>query len=172
MKAYAYALILLAFLLSPFAASAQGAIDNVMNSLEQKKDVETTYSERRNRKDHKICRITLILTFNKAEYYEKLEKAFESCREQTVSAVKNRDTRTFKFENKKGTSTYTLTRGNGGVYTAVKSWWSASDPGSDDMSEIHIPCDRPMSKAEIKKLRKSIEKQQRALARKQLAARD
>lgn len=111
------------------AASAQGRIDRVIDDLEKKSDVETTYTERRTAKSHKLYRITMIVYFNKDEYYKRLAKAFEDERDKSISAVKTRDQRTYKFIDDKGTSTYTLTSNS-----VIKSWRGVEDSSDDDSS--------------------------------------
>lgn len=119
-------LILIAVLVG-LSASAQGRIDRVIDDLEKKNDVETTYTERRTAKSHKLYRITMILDFKKDEYYNRLAKAFEEERDKSVSAVKTRDQRTYKFVDNKGTSTYTLYKNS-----VVKTWRGVEDNGDDE----------------------------------------
>lgn len=104
-----------------FAAGAQSRIDRVLNDLEKQADVETTYSERRTMKKHELYRTTTMMTFTRQEYYNKLAKAFEEERSNAVSAIKNSGQRTYRFEDKKSQSSYTLTSSDG-KYTVVKSW--------------------------------------------------
>ncbi len=115
--------IFLAVLLAAvtFAAGAQSRIDRVLNDLEKQADVETTYSERRTMKKHELYRTTTMMTFTRQEYYNKLAKAFEEERSNAVSAIKNSGQRTYRFEDKKSQSSYTLTSSDG-KYTVVKSW--------------------------------------------------
>ena len=115
--------IYLALLLTAvtFAAGAQSRIDRVLNDLEKQADVETTYSERRTMKKHELYRTTTMMTFTRQEYYNKLAKAFEEERSNAVSAIKNSGQRTYRFEDKKSQSSYTLTSSDG-KYTVVKSW--------------------------------------------------
>lgn len=119
---------MVAFLAS-VAASAQGRIDRVIDDLEKKNDVETTYTERRTAKSHKLYRTTMIINFKKDEYYKRLAKAFEDERDKSVSAIKTRDQRTYKFIDDKGTSTYTLTNNS-----VIKSWRGVEDSSDDDSS--------------------------------------
>lgn len=116
------------------AAFAQGRIDKIIDDLEKKTDVETTYSERRSARGRKLYRVTTMMTFSNAAYYKRLAKAFEDERSNSVSAVKSRTQLTYRFQNDKGTSTYTLTRSNNN-WTLVKSWRS-SDDHDDDVSEV------------------------------------
>lgn len=115
--------IYLALLLTAvtFAAGAQSRIDRVLNDLEKQADVETTYSERRTMKKHELYRTTTMMTFTRQEYYNKLAKAFEEERSNAVSAIKNSGQRTYRFEDKKSQSSYTLTS-SVVKYTVVKSW--------------------------------------------------
>lgn len=115
--------IYLALLLAAvtFAAGAQSRIDRVLNDLEKQADVETTYSERRTMKKHELYRTTTMMTFTRQEYYNKLAKAFEEERSNAVSAIKNSGQRTYRFEDKKSQSSYTLTS-SVVKYTVVKSW--------------------------------------------------
>lgn len=161
--------ILLSLVLAgTLAGAAQGSIDDVINSLEKKKDVETTYSERRTAKDHKLYRITQVLTFYNQEYYAKAERAFENERNKTVSATKNNNFRTYKFENKNGSSSYTLTRDGNGMYTLVKAWRSANDYGDDDTSSTWTEIDRtPGGCASLTVRIDRMQARQKALAKRQ-----
>lgn len=126
-------LSLIIILGSSAMASAQSRIDRVMEELEKCHDVETTYTERRTPKKHKLYRITLILNFSDPTYYARISKAFEEERSNTISAVKNKYTHTYRFSDKNGESTYTITI-SGKTYTVVKSWRSSSDKDNDDDS--------------------------------------
>lgn len=135
MKSLRSVIILLSLILSA-AASAQNNIDDLIKSLESKGDVETTYSERRSVKNKRLYRITMVLKFNRAEYYQRFEKAFESERRNSVSAVKQSDSRIYKFQDKHGNSTYTLTNNNNGSFTLVKSWRGTGDDSLDDTGDL------------------------------------
>lgn len=119
-----YIFILLFALIGSASCFAQEKIDKVINMLEKKSDVETTYTERRSPKKKKLYRISRILTFSNNSYYESLVKAFEEERENTITAVKNRESMTYRFENDKGSSSYTLSYKTL-PYTLVMSWTSA-----------------------------------------------
>lgn len=119
--------ILLLAMLAGISVSAQSRIDRAIDDLENKSDVETTYTERRTAKSHKLYRITIILNFQKEEYYKRLAKAFEDEREKSVSAIKTRDQRTYKFVDNKGTSTYTLYNNS-----VVKTWRGIEDDLDDE----------------------------------------
>lgn len=120
-------LLILISLLAGIAASAQGRIDRVIDDLEKKNDVETTYTERRTPKTHKLYRVTVVMGFNNDKYFERLAKAFEDEREKAVSAVKSREYRTYRFIDDKGTSTYTLYKNS-----VVKTWRSVEDNSDDE----------------------------------------
>lgn len=128
-------IIILLAVASYVGVAAQSRIDKVIADLENKNDVETTYSERRTAKKHKLYRITTVLNFNNENYYKRLARAFEDEREKAVSAVKSNKTRTYKFVDEKGTSSYTLTHNS-----VVKSWRS-SDDNSDDEGRVIISTD-------------------------------
>lgn len=128
-------IIILLAVASYVGVAAQSRIDKVIADLENKNDVETTYSERRTAKKHKLYRITTVLNFNNENYYKRLARAFEDEREKAVSAVKSNNTRTYKFVDEKGTSSYTLTHNS-----VVKSWRS-SDDNSDDEGRVIISTD-------------------------------
>lgn len=158
-------IIILLAVATYIGAFAQSRIDKVIADLENKNDVETTYSERRTAKKHKLYRITTVLNFNNENYYKRLAKAFEDEREKAVSAVKSNNTRTYKFVDDKGTSSYTLTRNS-----VVKSWRSSEDNG-DDEGRIVTGAD-PMgdvlvttySRKEQRKLKCELKRQQREMA--------
>lgn len=122
---------IIAILISAVAlgAQAQSKIDNLIDRLEKKNDVETTYTERRT-PSKKLYKVSKILTFKDVGYYNHLIKAFEDERENTVSAVKTSSQITYKFQNKKGTSTYTLTRT--APYTLIMTWRSGNAKDDDD----------------------------------------
>lgn len=109
---------------------AQSKIDNLIDRYEKKKDVETTYTERRTPKKQ-LYKVSKILIFRNQAYYENLMKAFEDERENSVSAVKTSTQITYKFQNKKGTSTYTLTRERPN-YTLIMTWRSNDVKDDDD----------------------------------------
>lgn len=137
MKTLYLGILVCLYMLVATDAAAQGRIDRVISELENKPDVETTYTERRTAKKHKLYRITTILTFKKDDYYNRAARAFESERSESVSAVKSTDMRKYMFENDKGSSTYILSRSNG-VYTLVKKWRSDKDDEGDDDSAYII----------------------------------
>lgn len=111
------------------AAQAQSKIDNLIEKLEKKNDVETTYTERRT-PSRQLYKVSKIMTFRDNGYYNQLVKAFEDERENSVSAVKTSGQITYKFQNKKGTSTYTLTRE--APYSLIMTWRSSKVKGDDD----------------------------------------
>ncbi|MDE6854470.1 MAG: DUF5024 domain-containing protein [Muribaculaceae bacterium] len=120
-------IILLIITVCGISAAAQARIDRVVKSIEHNKDVEMTYSERRTPKRHKICRITKVLSFNSTKYYDKLVNAFEGERENTVSAMRTKDSFIYHFEDNRAESKYTLqsTPGHNGSstsYTFVMTW--------------------------------------------------
>lgn len=133
------AMVLLTTVLTAVSSFAQGRIDKVLDDLEKKPDVETTYTERRTAKGRKLYRVTTILTFSKPDYYKRLSKAFEDERGNAVSAVKSRTQLTYRFQNDKGTSSYTVTKSNN-EWTVVKSWRSTDDRG-DDTGELDMNFD-------------------------------
>jgi len=117
------------------SASAQAKIDKYIEDMEKRPDVETTYTERRAPRKKKLVRISRIMNFQNPKYYQQLIKAFEDERDNTVSASKTDKMMTYRFENNKGTSTYSLTWGQGysAPYTLVMSWRSQD---ADDQSYI------------------------------------
>ena len=124
-----------ALLCIAISASAQAKIDKYIEDMEKRPDVETTYTERRAPRKKKLVRISRIMNFQNPKYYQQLLKAFEDERDNTVSASKTDKMMTYRFENNKGTSTYSLTWGQGysAPYTLVMSWRSQD---ADDQSYI------------------------------------
>lgn len=120
---------------------AQGRIDKVIEDLEKKGDVETTYAERRNRTKHKLTRITRVLEFSNPKYYQQLVKAFEMERQKALRASKTRKLYVYTFEDNRGISTYSLSSADGNApYTLVMKW---NAPGqNDDESSFHYDGDR------------------------------
>ena len=123
--------LIFAILISVMAVNgyAQSKIDNLIDRYEKRNDVETTYTERRTPKKQ-LYKVSKILTIRNQALYSNLEKAFEDERENSVSAVKTSSQITYKFQNKKGTSTYTLTRE--APYTLIMTWRSNTVKGDDD----------------------------------------
>ena len=125
----------IALLCIAISASAQAKIDKYIEDMEKRPDVETTYTERRAPRKKKLVRISRIMNFQNPKYYQQLIKAFEDERDNTVSASKTDKMMTYRFENNKGTSTYSLTWGQGysAPYSLVMSWRSQD---ADDQSYI------------------------------------
>ena len=125
----------IALLCIAISASAQAKIDKYIEDMEKRPDVETTYTERRAPRKKKLVRISRIMNFQNPKYYQQLLKACEDERDNTVSASKTDKMMTYRFENNKGTSTYSLTWGQGysAPYTLVMSWRSQD---ADDQSYI------------------------------------
>lgn len=125
----------IALLCIAISASAQARIDKYIEDMEKRPDVETTYTERRAPRKKKLVRISRIMNFQNPKYYQQLIKAFEDERDNTVSASKTDKMMTYRFENNKGTSTYSLTwsQGYSAPYTLVMSWRSQD---ADDQSYI------------------------------------
>ncbi len=130
--------------------SAQSKIDKLIEDLESKPDVETTYTEHRTRTKKKLYKISRVLTFTNQAYYQKAQKAFEAERSNSISAVKTASGYMYKFSDKNGSCSYTLTAGkapsmgkNKGVtpYTLVMTWKSrgADDNEPDDTADITNP---------------------------------
>lgn len=125
----------IALLCIAISASAQAKIDKYIEDMEKRPDVETTYTERRAPRKKKLVRISRIMNFQNPKYYQQLIKAFEDERDNTVSASKTDKMMTYRFENNKVTSTYSLTwsQGYSAPYTLVMSWRSQD---ADDQSYI------------------------------------
>lgn len=105
---------------------AQGRIDKVIDSMESKPDVETTYTERRSPKKKKLMMTSRIFNFKNTYYFERLRKAFEEERPNSISAVKTKNQMTYRFDDDKGVSTYTLSwTGDSGPFTMVMTWRSS-----------------------------------------------
>ena len=137
------------------------------------KGVTSTYSERRTPKDHKLYRITLVLTFGGASDHikiqERLAKAFEADRKEAVSASKNHTGYTYKFSDDKGSSSYTLTG-----YQIVKKWQSV-DADIREQSDattviINGTSIDVISKADLKKKKKL--QREKARLQRQLAKKE
>lgn len=129
-----YILFLLCLFCASVFLSAQGDIDKIINVLEKKSDVETTYTERRSPKKKKLVMTSRIFNFENKSYFEMLRKSFEEERKNSISAVKTKSQMTYRFDDDKGVSSYTLswsgTLANPhGPFTMVMTWRSndASD---------------------------------------------
>jgi len=104
----------------------QGRIDKVIDSMEGKPDVETTYTERRSPKKKKLIATSRIFNFENTYYFEKLRKAFEEERNNSVSAVKTKNQMTYRFDDNKSVCTYTLSwSSDRGPFTMVMTWRSS-----------------------------------------------
>ena len=122
-------------LLAAITSTAQSRIDNYMNDLERCPDVETTYTERRNH-NRRLTKVNTVMNFSNQEYYQRLVQLFERERTNTITATRRNDMMIYRFENHKGTSTYSLVQ-NAGNYTLVKNWRSKDpdgQPENDDNS--------------------------------------
>ncbi len=127
-----YIILALIFALSAPAVFAQAKIDKVINDIENRKDVTGTYTERRTVKGKKLYRTTKVLSFTNSQYYDRLAKAFEDERSNSVSATLSNGTRHYRFISNKTDCSYTLSEDNG-VYCVVMSWRDTSideDDGS------------------------------------------
>lgn len=129
-----YILFSLCLFCASIFLSAQGDIDKIINVLEKKSDVETTYTERRSPKKKKLVMTSRIFNFENKSYFEMLRKSFEEERKNSISAVKTKSQMTYRFDDDKGVSSYTLswsgTLANPhGPFTMVMTWRSndASD---------------------------------------------
>ena len=121
-----YILFLLCTVFCYGLSAAQGRIDKVIDSMESKPDVETTYTERRSPKKKKLMMTSRIFNFENTVYFEKLRKAFEEERPNSISAVKTKNQMTYRFDDDKGVSTYTLSwSGDRGPFTMVMTWRSS-----------------------------------------------
>lgn len=96
-------------LLSSFSALGQARIDRLVKEFEKEKDVQVTYTERRDPKTKKLVKQSIILNGNKKTQADKLWEAFEHERANSVSVTKTRD-RSFviKFEGNNSVSSYVL----------------------------------------------------------------
>lgn len=134
-------IILLILSACSIVAAAQDRINRVIKSIEHNQDVEMTYTERRTPKNHKVCRITKVLNFYSPKYYEKLVKAFEDERENTVSAMRTKDSFIYHFEDNRTESKYTLQstpgrKGSSTTYTFVMTWRNKSLDKNGNTSEF------------------------------------
>ena len=154
-----YIVFILCFLICCGQLSAQGRIDKVIDSMEGKPDVETTYTERRSPKKKKLMMTSRIFNFENTFYFEKLRKAFEEERSNSISAVKTNKQMTYRFDDDKGVSTYTLSwNSDRGPFTMVMTWRSSDSKDSsylmgDDMLDFgngEFPMD-------VEELRKRLE---------------
>lgn len=121
-----YIIFLLCTIFCGGLSVAQGRIDKVIDSMESKPDVETTYTERRSPKKKKLMMTSRIFNFKNTYYFERLRKAFEEERPNSISAVKTKNQMTYRFDDDKGVSTYTLSwTGDSGPFTMVMTWRSS-----------------------------------------------
>jgi len=121
-----YIIFLLCTIFCGGLSVAQGRIDKVIDSMESKPDVETTYTERRSPKKKKLMMTSRIFNFKNTYYFERLRKAFEEERPNSISAVKTKNQMTYRFDDDKGVSTYTLSwTGDRGPFTMVMTWRSS-----------------------------------------------
>ncbi|MDE6135828.1 MAG: hypothetical protein K2F79_09685 [Muribaculaceae bacterium] len=113
-------IVTLVLALAAVSVFAQSKIDSAVEKMEKSPEVETTYTERRTRSNHKLYRVTKIMKFNNDSFYRMLKNAFESERKNTVSAIKSEDVISYKFHTQKGSSSYSLTTKP--PYTFIMQW--------------------------------------------------
>ena len=136
-----YIIFLLCTIFCGGLSVAQGRIDKVIDSMESKPDVETTYTERRSPKKKKLMMTSRIFNFKNTYYFERLRKAFEEERPNSISAVKTKNQMTYRFDDDKGVSTYTLSwTGDSGPFTMVMTWRSSD---AKDSSFIFFFTNKP-----------------------------
>lgn len=115
-------------LLTSIASFAQARIDKEVARLEKSKDVEVTYTERRNPNTKKLIKQSIILNGDNKTQAEYLWKAFDEERENSVSVTKNRNSFIIKFEDKQFISSYIL-KVDGSKWSLVVSKTGVNDKG-------------------------------------------
>lgn len=115
--------------MTSFASFAQERIDKEVARLEKDRNVDVTYTERRNPKNKKVERQSIILNGDNKVQAGALWRAFEAERENSISVTKKRNQSfIMKFEDKKYHASYIL--------TVNDSKWSLvitkREPGADD----------------------------------------
>lgn len=117
--------IIIAVCLATFCAitgSAQAAIQKIVDQLEKEKDISVTYSERRNPSTKKIVSQSTYLSGRNRADADKLWKAFEDERKNSVSVTKERNSSfIIKFEDKEYTAAYILSITQNNSWTLVIS---------------------------------------------------
>lgn len=107
------AVTLIITLLSSFSVLAQARIDRLVKEFEKERDVQVTYTERRDPKTKKLIKQSIILNGNKKTMADKLWEAFEHERTNSVSVTKTRDSSfVIKFEDNNTVSSYVLSVSN------------------------------------------------------------
>lgn len=129
--------IIIAICLATFCVitgSAQAAIQKIVDQLEKEKDISVTYSERRNPSTKKIVSQSTYLSGRNRADADKLWKAFEDERKNSVSVTKERNSSfIIKFEDKEYTASYILS------ITQTNSWTlviSRKQTGSKNSSSL------------------------------------
>ncbi len=117
--------IIIAVCLATFCVitgSAQAAIQKIVDQLEKEKDISVTYSERRNPSTKKIVSQSTYLSGRNRADADKLWKAFEEERKNSVSVTKERNSSfIIKFEDKEYTASYILSITQNNSWTLVIS---------------------------------------------------
>lgn len=116
-------------------ASAQSKIDKLVGQLEKKSDVQVTYTENRDPQIKKITKQSTILSGHNENDAQKLWRAFEEERSNSVSITKTRNTSfIIKFQDNNYVSSYVLSIGED-----RKSWSLViSKKSAKDESSISI----------------------------------
>lgn len=129
--------IIIAVCLATFCVitgSAQAAIQKIVDQLEKEKDISVTYSERRNPSTKKIVSQSTYLSGRNRADADKLWKAFEDERKNSVSVTKERNSSfIIKFEDKEYTASYMLSISQNNSWTLVIS---RKQTGSKNSSSV------------------------------------
>lgn len=127
MKKYIASVLILCAAMPAFS---QARIDKEIERMERMRDVETLYTEKREPKKKKLLVTSRIFNFSNQSLYECLNRAFETERPNSVSAMKTKTQMTYSFQDGKGVSTYTLTNNNG-QYVLIMKWVSSENTDND-----------------------------------------
>lgn len=123
----------LALLGAAASVKAQSAIDSVIEANAERADVETTYNEERDANRHKY-RETVVMTFTNPELYRQFREAFDSERENTYQATRQRDRYIYRFCADGCDSSYVLIK-EGEECTLIKRRSCAPSTSSHQDSE-------------------------------------
>lgn len=157
--------IIIAVCLATFCVitgSAQAAIQKIVDQLEKEKDISVTYSERRNPSTKKIVSQSTYLSGRNRADADKLWKAFEEERKNSVSVTKERNSSfIIKFEDKEYTASYILSITQNNSWTLVISRKQTGSKNSSsldpDMFDSNITEAEQLAAGIIESIDKAIE---------------
>lgn len=110
-------------------------IDKAIKELEKMKDVELTFSEKRNSATKIVYNTTYLIKFKNASKGKALMELFEKERENSVEATKSKSVYSLTFEDGGVRSTYILIQRDKEWSLSVTKNYSSGNRGHRDVSD-------------------------------------